>query len=1462
MIKQLRYFLFVCPLLFLPGKRIYAQTSYTWNGSASMNWNVASNWTPNGIPGAPDNVTIVTGSNNCVLAANTSVNNITMTSGTLNVGAYTLSASGNAAFTAGTINGSGAINCSGTNTSFGNSSGGPTVAPAVMVNSVSITMTRSTFNNAVNLTKVASSSVVDSWRGGNTFNGYFKLINAAADSTGDNGDIWMGTNTTDPTDTYNARADFYVTGCARIRVPFNGKDVFNGVARFYSQGHGVQHDRIQISRFNGGTATFNDSVYLYCTSATTDVQVAYEAGTTVTFNGPLVATHYGPSAAEFSLGTDGNVTFNNNVILNNNGTGRISFTNGTGTSALASGKTVSVGALGFNSGSLAIENFTQLGSSTPQTLLLANTAALIIGTTGRPCVYNSAVSFTAPSIAVVNNTFKSTGTFTKTGGSNDSWGQNTFMQAVSISHSGSGDLYTSANTAAENFLSTVDLSITGTGNIRMARAFATVFPENITVSCTNTGYITFGDNGFSSTLAAGKTISVGAGGFTNGSLLLYLFNQTGTTPQSILMSGPLPKLRMGLQTASTRGCTFGGDLTAQAGFLELCGNTFNGATTLTQTGASGTARTWGSNTFTGAHTLTVNGSCTIQCSQLFSADVYGTTVSLNLGSGATGGIAMARTFNTAFNDNITVSSTGTGAISFGSNSGTSTLITGKTVTVGSGGFSSGSLQLMYFTQQGATPQSILATGSSILQYGPASTFNGNVVSTSGGLLFNGCTYNGTATCTKTGSSNDASTGNNFFNDVTQITNNGSGILTLGNGNHDEFNAVATFNNTGSSHLNVAYNSAGNIFAALTTFNDLPSATGSYITIAYGTPNNCTFNDNVLVNCVNGNGIYFGYNAAASPTGGTGTTTLAAGKTISAGASGFNSGTLRLRNFTQNGGTPQNITLTNTAVLEYGPASTFNGNVTSASPGLLLQGCTFNGIADCTKNGSGNDASTGNNIFNAAAIVTVTGAGYERLAGTTADDFNGNATFIQTGSGALLPAYNTNCTFAGNLIINAPAAASMTFASAAGGRVTMDGSIAQQISRSSGSNPPLINRFTLNKTAGDVTLNTRVNVGVDFAPVWGLLNTTATNILNLNNSAASTIGTADSYVNGPMNYDMALNGSRTLNLPIGKVADWRPAIVALTHSSGTSYTYTAEVFNASAQALGWSLPPTVDTVSYIHYWDINRSTTSSGAAAPSTGLTGNQTITLYFGTNDFVKDGANLTICKNTTAAPTSWIDIGGSGAPAYAGGANLAGNVSSTSTPSTFTSFSRFTLGSRLSGWNPLPIELLSFNATPQQSGVALKWVTATETDNDHFEIERSADASHFEMLKSVAAYGSGNSTHEQSYTTMDPQPLQGRSYYRLKQVDKNGSFTYSTIVSVDFSGTALFSMYPNPASDQLNFTLSGDSDAMIKIIDATGRTVRAYASIKALNGTVPLDGLSNGLYHVISIVNGTVKEQALIVQK
>src|SRR6185437_15334799 len=73
---------------------VKSQTSYTWNGTVSTAWNTPGNWSPSGVPGASDNVTIVTGGNTCVLNTSSAINNLTLTSGTLDLGSATLTVGG------------------------------------------------------------------------------------------------------------------------------------------------------------------------------------------------------------------------------------------------------------------------------------------------------------------------------------------------------------------------------------------------------------------------------------------------------------------------------------------------------------------------------------------------------------------------------------------------------------------------------------------------------------------------------------------------------------------------------------------------------------------------------------------------------------------------------------------------------------------------------------------------------------------------------------------------------------------------------------------------------------------------------------------------------------------------------------------------------------------------------------------------------------------------------------------------------------------------------------------------------------------------------------------------------------------------------------------------------------------------------------------------------------------------
>ncbi len=112
-----------------------------------------------------------------------------------------------------------------------------------------------------------------------------------------------------------------------------------------------------------------------------------------------------------------------------------------------------------------------------------------------------------------------------------------------------------------------------------------------------------------------------------------------------------------------------------------------------------------------------------------------------------------------------------------------------------------------------------------------------------------------------------------------------------------------------------------------------------------------------------------------------------------------------------------------------------------------------------------------------------------------------------------------------------------------------------------------------------------------------------------------------------------------------------------------------------------------------------------------------------------------------------------------------------------------------------LPITLLSFDAEKQVNSVLLNWVTVSEINNDYFTIEKSMNGIDFVSVGTVK--GSGNSTEKNEYNLVDAKPYNGVSYYRLKQTDYNGSFTYSELRVVEYKGKSSNSkIYPNPSKD------------------------------------------------------------------
>ncbi|OGU77027.1 MAG: hypothetical protein A2V93_12195 [Ignavibacteria bacterium RBG_16_34_14] len=155
-----------------------------------------------------------------------------------------------------------------------------------------------------------------------------------------------------------------------------------------------------------------------------------------------------------------------------------------------------------------------------------------------------------------------------------------------------------------------------------------------------------------------------------------------------------------------------------------------------------------------------------------------------------------------------------------------------------------------------------------------------------------------------------------------------------------------------------------------------------------------------------------------------------------------------------------------------------------------------------------------------------------------------------------------------------------------------------------------------------------------------------------------------------------------------------------------------------------------------------------------------------------------------------------------------------------------------------IPVELASFNASVSEGQVVLNWLTATETNNQGFQVQRKSN-SEYQTISFIDGYGT--TTNPQNYSFVDNNLQPGHYTYRLKQIDFDGTFEYSNEVEVDFKVPTDFSLsqnYPNPfnPSTKISFTLPIESNVTLKIFNLLGEEV-----INLLNGTV------NAGYHNVN---------------
>jgi surface protein len=172
----------------------------------------------------------------------------------------------------------------------------------------------------------------------------------------------------------------------------------------------------------------------------------------------------------------------------------------------------------------------------------------------------------------------------------------------------------------------------------------------------------------------------------------------------------------------------------------------------------------------------------------------------------------------------------------------------------------------------------------------------------------------------------------------------------------------------------------------------------------------------------------------------------------------------------------------------------------------------------------------------------------------------------------------------------------------------------------------------------------------------------------------------------------------------------------------------------------------------------------------------------------------------------------------------------------------------------PLPITLLSFTAQAQANNTALlQWATATETNNKGFYVERSPNGANWTDLTFVNSQATdGNSSVQLNYQYTDNNPLAGENYYRLKQVDLNGTVAYSEVQELNFNKQLQVS--PNPASGEVRVTLpTGASNVPYKLIGTDGKVILS-GTMNNIGGygRISVSNISAGMYFLQIIINNT----------
>lgn len=320
-----------------------------------------------------------------------------------------------------------------------------------------------------------------------------------------------------------------------------------------------------------------------------------------------------------------------------------------------------------------------------------------------------------------------------------------------------------------------------------------------------------------------------------------------------------------------------------------------------------------------------------------------------------------------------------------------------------------------------------------------------------------------------------------------------------------------------------------------------------------------------------------------------------------------------------------------------------------------------------------------------------------------------------------------------------------------------------------------------------------------------------NSITLNSSAPASLNHSSGWMYGgsisrhrPASTSISVGNDHSL-FPLGSPSDWRPFYVGQNDNTGTAGVMTVTHTNSTSTS-DVTINDGGTSIARRHnsFW------------SPTTTGTGGTYVLRAGGTNfGVIEQASHLRMATSTGTGVTGNHSAGSGGPPWY---------VNRTSVSRANLNANNFHLASTNAGSSPLPIELLSFSAQLKNNFVELKWSTATETNNDFFTVERTSNVEHFEPILQIE--GAGTTKELTDYKVIDPSPLYGRSYYRLKQTDFDGKYTYSSVSVIDYEGPehSTLTVFPNPSSGKnLTIKIEGLTDATevpVQIVNMQGQKV------------------------------------------